>query len=193
MKELRIAIVGSRETEPAIMEEMFNQLVDTTTQLLKRGHSICYTSGGCKQGPDQLLFRLGHRFTNQKKVRFVCYLESDKKLWLKNYNSNVEFIACTPTDLERALIAKHHPAPDKLSDWMWLLHCRNVNIMTGYPMSDKELVDAVFYHAPIGKDGLPTGGTRTGVAYARSRNVPCFNYPSELEGFLKLVNNVKRS
>lgn len=192
MSELRIAIVGSRETDPALLEEMFNRLEEATLRLIKRGRKVVYTSGGCKLGPDQLLFRLAHRFTNRPEVRFVCYLESDKKMWLKSYNQNVEFIACDPSDVERNLIKQIHPAPDKLTDWMWLLHCRNINIMSGYPVNDGELVDAVYFAAPVDKEGVPTGGTRTGVSYARMLGVATFNYPDDIKRWDEFINDEVR-
>lgn len=51
-----------------------------------------------------------------------------------------------------------------------LLHCRNVNQILGKNLNDP--VDAVVCWTESGK---PTGGTRTAILLAESRNIPAFN------------------
>ncbi len=175
-REIRIAIIGSRETEQETMGEMYRLLLKVSTVLLSRGVVVGYDSGACWKGPDQLQFSLAHGGYGRK-LSFKCYLPDDRKLaMLKRVhaNTNIEFIVPPDTPERRAIVTKLHRAPDKLNEISWLLHGRNCNIISGLNL-DRH-VDFVYYSAKTGADGLPTGGTYMGVAYAKSVGVRCIQH-----------------
>lgn len=175
-REIRIAVVGSRETDRETMGEMYRHLLNVNTTLLSLGVDVAYDSGGCWKGPDQLQFSIAHSWMG-KKMGFKCYLPDEKKLAMLqrvHANTNIEFLVPPDTPERREIVRKLHPAPDKLQDFMWLLHGRNCNIVSGLNL-DRH-VDYVYYSAPVASDGLPTGGTRMAVAYAQSVGVPTIRH-----------------
>lgn len=93
-REIRIAIIGSRETEQETMGEMYRHLLKVSAVLLSRGVVVGYDSGACWKGPDQLQFSLA-RSGYGKKLSFKCYLPDDRKLAMLrrvHADTNIEFI-----------------------------------------------------------------------------------------------------
>ena len=171
-KLIRIAIIGSRETPVPVMGEMYRTLLWVIPILISKGYKIIFTSGGCWKGPDQLLFTFAHHGTYGKhaQVEFQCYLPDERKVrWLKEQHPNVEFIVAPDTPERREHVRRLHPYPSKLNDFMWLLHGRNCNIISGADLQTH--VDYVYYNAVLRPDGLPKGGTYMGVAYAKDRGI----------------------
>lgn len=115
--------------------------------------------------------------------KFICYLPDDKKLWLKNINPNVDFRVIPQSERYREIVSHHHPAPDKLKDFAWGLHGRNLNIVMGNELDTP--VDAVYYSAPHDKHDNPKGGTAMGVKYAKECDVPCYNHATDGQAWLE--------
>ncbi|HHS7556405.1 TPA: hypothetical protein ACTPQ1_004697 [Salmonella enterica] len=187
MKTYKIAVIGSRETDQETMSEMYMRLLRGFNALHARDYTICYSSGGCWQGPDQLQFQFARQWANTydqdtgKKVEwgdeFICYLPDEKKLWLKKQHPNVEFRVIHQDERYREIVGQLHPAPENLKEFAWRLHGRNLNIIMGDNLDDP--VDAVYYSAPLDKHGNPTGGTAMGVKYAKQCGVPCYHHALE--------------
>ncbi|MCT7476017.1 hypothetical protein N5V81_13620 [Escherichia coli] len=92
---------------------------------------------------------------------FICYLPDEKKLWLKKQNPNVEFRVIPQDDRYREIVGKFSiPAPEKLQEFAWALHGRNLNIIMGDDLATP--VDAVYYSAPLDKQGNPDRRTAKG-------------------------------
>lgn len=167
-KTIKIAIIGSRETPMPVQGEMYRTMLWVLPILIAKGYKVILTSGGCWKGPDQLLFSFAHHGTygNHAQVEFICYLPDGKKIpWMKEKHPNVQLIVPPDTPERRAHVRALHPVPDKLNDFMWLLHGRNCNIISGEDLQSN--VDYVYYNAELRSDGLPKGGTYMGVAYAK--------------------------
>lgn len=193
MKKIyKIAVIGSRKTDEDTMSEMYMRLLRGFNALHAKDYTIHFSSGGCWCGPDQLQFRFARQWANTidqdtgKKVvwddEFICYLPDEKKLWLKKQNPNVEFRVIPQDDRYREIVGKLHPAPEKLQEFAWALHGRNLNIIMGDDLATP--VGAVYYSAPLDKQGNPTGGTAMGVKYAKQCGIPCYHHA--LEGHLWL-------
>ncbi len=192
-KVYKIAVIGSRETDADTMNEMYMNLLRGFNALHRKGYSFLYSSGGCWKGPDQLEFRFAHQWRNTwdqdtgKRVtwddKFVCYLPDDKKLWLAKQHPNVEFRVIPQDETYREIIRKLHPYPDKLQDFAWALHGRNLNIIMGDHLDSP--VDAVYFSAPLNKHGEPTGGTAMGVKYAKQCGIPCYNHVEDHAAWLE--------
>ncbi|AFQ96561.1 DprA-like DNA recombination-mediator protein [Erwinia phage phiEaH2] len=193
MKEYKIAVVGSRETPPEVMHEMYMVLLRGFNMLIRRNYKILFRSGGCYKGPDQLEFQFARQWDNtidqdtgrkaERPDQFICYLPDDKKLWLKNVHKNVEFRVIEQTEAYREIVSRHHPAPDKLQPFAWGLHGRNLNIVMGDNLDDP--VDAVYYSAEHDKHGNPKGGTAMAVKYAKECGVPCFFHATDARAWLE--------
>lgn len=190
MKTYRIAVIGSRETDKETMDEMYMVLFRGFNMLRNKGYLLEYTSGGCWKGPDQLQFMFARQWRETVQLdkraailsgdKFVCYLPDDKKMtFLPKLHPNVEFRVIEQTQEYRDIVTGLHPYPDKLQDFAFALHGRNLNIIMGDDL--KTPVDAVYYSAPLNKAGKPTGGTAMGVAYAESMGVPTFNHVYDQE------------
>ncbi|ANZ50014.1 hypothetical protein PARSHIK_105 [Erwinia phage vB_EamM_Parshik] len=195
-KIYRIAVIGSRETEEATMSEMYMALLRGFNMLHHRGYKILYSSGGCWKGPDQLQFRFAQQWANTidqdtgKKVvwddEFICYLADNKKMgWLPGLHRNVDFRVIAQDERYRDIVRKLHSYPDKLKEFAWALHGRNLNIIMGDNLDTP--VDAVYYSAPLDKDGNPTGGTAMGVKYAKECGIPCYNHGYDARKWLETV------
>jgi len=182
MKKYRLAIIGSRETDQETMQEMYAQLLAGINILLEKGFELEIVSGGCWKGPDQLQFMLARYFKGDIRITFVCYLPDDKKLWLKEKNPFVDFRVIEQTPLYVEIVRSLHPAPDYLKDFSLKLHGRNLNIIMGDDLHSPS--DAVYYSAPINKQGNPTGGTFMGVMYAKSVNVPTYHHANQGQDWL---------
>jgi len=182
MKKYRLAVIGSRETDPETMKEMYDKLLLGTTILLEKGYTVEWTSGGCWKGPDQIQFTIARVFATDDRVSFMCYLPDDKKLWLKTKNPNVDFRVIEQTEMYNSIVRSLHPAPDYLDDVSMKLHGRNLNIIMGDDLLTP--VDAVYYSAPLDKRGNPKGGTAMGVAYAKSVNVPTYHHARDGDQWL---------
>ena len=70
------------------------------------------------------------------------------------------------------IAATIHPHWFSLSPFAKLLHARNCHQILGPDLSDP--VKFVVFWSPLDSEGLPTGGTRTGVVLAMKHNIPCF-------------------
>ncbi|QVW55106.1 hypothetical protein pEaSNUABM29_00062 [Erwinia phage pEa_SNUABM_29] len=184
MKQYKIAVIGSRETDKETMQEMYMLLLRGFNALRCRGYEFRYTSGGCWKGPDQLQFQFARQWANtydqdtgEKLIltdKFICYLPDDKKLWLAKQHPTVEFRVIPQDERYREIVGKLHPYPEKLQEFAWALHGRNLNIIMGDDLDDP--VDAVYYSAPLNKHGEPTGGTAMGVKYAKQCGIPCYHH-----------------
>ncbi|QVW55858.1 hypothetical protein pEaSNUABM9_00277 [Erwinia phage pEa_SNUABM_9] len=192
-KLYRIAVIGSRKTDADTMNEMYMNLLRGFNALHHRGYKIEYDSGGCWQGPDQLQFRFAQQWRSTydqdtgKRVewddKFICYLPDDKKLWLAKQHPNVEFRVIPQDARYRDIVRELHDYPDKLQDFAWALHGRNLNIIMGDQLDTP--VDAVYYSAPLNKRGEPTGGTAMGVKYAKQCGIPCYNHVDDGAAWLE--------
>lgn len=174
--EIRIAVIGSRETDRGTMKEMYNHLLRLNDVVLSKGITLGYDSGGCWSGPDQLQFSLAHSEWGQR-LNFKCYLPDNKKLAMfkaRHHKTNIEFLVPDDTPARRDIVRGLHPAPHNLSEFAWLAHGRNCNIVAGLNL-DRH-VDFVYYSAELNSKGLPKGGTYMGVAYAQSVGVPTIRH-----------------
>lgn len=195
MKKLyKIAVIGSRDTDQATMDEMYNVLLRGFNMLKRREYDFLYTSGGCWKGPDQLEFMFARQWANTHDVgtgklmvcqdKFVCYLADDKKMaWLPSLHPNVEFRVIPQDERYRDIVRGLHDYPDKLKEFAWALHGRNLNIIMGDDLNTP--VDAVYYSAPLNKHGEPTGGTAMGVKYAKQCGIPCYNHVTDGRSWLE--------
>lgn len=68
-----------------------------------------------------------------------------------------------------------HPAPQKLTQGALKLHTRNIYQVIGFRGQKGVKSDAVIFCADNDSEGLPLGGTRTAVAYARQLGIPIYN------------------
>lgn len=194
MKKLyRIAVIGSRETDEATMSEMYMALLRGFNNLRRRGYDLEYTSGGCWKGPDQLQFKFARQWANtvdqdtgkkfEHNDKFICYLPDNKKMaWLPNLHPTVEFRVIPQDERYREIVGELHPMPEKLQEFAWALHGRNLNIIMGDNLDTP--VDAVFYSAPLDKHGNPKGGTAMGVKYAKQCGIPCYNHATDARKWL---------
>jgi len=198
MKKLyRLAVIGSRKTDQATMHEMYMVLLRGLNMLGRRGYEFLWTSGGCWEGPDQLQFEMARQWRNTVVIgpqgkpmdakpdgQFVCYLPDDKKrAMLSRLHPNVEFRIIAQDERYREIVGNLHPAPDKLQEFAWALHGRNLNIIMGDQLDTP--VDAVYYSAPLNKHGEPTGGTAMGVKYAKQCGIPCYNHVNDARTWLE--------
>lgn len=150
--EIRIAIIGSRETEQEVMGEM-------CTGIFLKLMRCCCPAASCLvtiladagRGLTNSQFSLAHGGYGRK-LNFKCYLPDDRKLAMLqriHANTNIEFIVPPDTPERREIVAKLHRAPDKLSEIAaWLLHGRNCNIISGLNL-DRH-VDFVYFSAKTG-------------------------------------------
>ncbi|ANZ48395.1 DprA-like DNA recombination-mediator protein [Erwinia phage vB_EamM_Caitlin] len=189
----KIAVIGSRETEAETMHEMYTNLLRGFNMLHARGIEFEYTSGGCWKGPDQLQFQFARQWRQtydqdtgkllKLSDKFICYLPDDKKLWLAKQHPNVEFRVIPQDERYREIVRNLHPYPEKLQEFAWALHGRNLNIIMGDTLDSP--VDAVYFSAPLNKHGEPTGGTAMGVKYAKQCGIPCFNHAEDHAAWLE--------
>lgn len=74
-------------------------------------------------------------------------------------------------DEERTrIVTELHPAPDKLTEWAWKAHKRNLNIISDVKLDNP--VDLVVY---AHKSKRVAGGTKLGIDYALSLGIQTFN------------------
>lgn len=189
----KIAVIGSRETDELTMAEMYNSLLTGLTLLSEKGIAVEYRSGGCWKGPDQLQFMIARKEENNQltatgreqalHVNHVCYLADEKKLWLRRRYTTVEFRVIAQDERYREVVGQLHPAPEKLQEFAWALHGRNLNIIMGDDLDSP--VDAVYYSAPLTKYGNPTGGTGMGVKYAKQCGIPCYHHARDGQAWLE--------
>ena len=184
---MKIAVIGSRETESHVMAFMCGLV----RRIAVENPDIIWTSGGCKEGPDDIVTYLAKKYY----INHVIYLPDEwkrKTMHRDGPDLNLVVAADYETDDKyRDIVNGLHPAPDALKDFHYKLHGRNLNIIAGEHLDD--LVDAVLFAAKTNKDGSVKGGTGMGVAYARSRGVPTFNLNhmedvNQLFTFLKNFN-----
>lgn len=173
MKQITLAVIGSRETIEETMQQMGQAAAAFTRAALKAGFAVQWESGGCWKGPDQILFLLADIFKNDNRVSFRVFLPDDKKMWLKTRHPHVMFHVPDITESVREKVKELHAAPDNLKEEHFKLHGRNLFIIAGPKLETP--VDACYFAAPENTDGKVSGGTAMGVAYARQRNIPCFN------------------
>lgn len=148
-------------------------MVGTIRRLSIEHPDIIWTSGGCKEGPDHIITYLASKYG----IKHEIYLPDDYRLnTMKRIDPNLNLIVAADymnDDRYMSVVQDLHPAPDKLQDYHYKLHGRNLNIINGESLDAK--VDAVFYAADVNRDGTVKGGTGMGVAYARSLGIPNFN------------------
>jgi hypothetical protein len=177
---MRIAVIGSRKTQPDVMAMMYGIMRRVTAH-----HDVEVSSGGCEDGPDKIATYLALQY----EVKHVIYAPNEKR---KNAisskgNLNVIIAADYASSQYRNVVRALHPAPDRLNDWSWALHGRNLNIIAGDDLENP--VDAVAFAGKVNRDGGIQGGTGMGVAYARDRGIPCFNFEdiTDVIKFLELI------
>lgn len=85
-----------------------------------------------------------------------------------------------------------HPAPERLSEYALLLHSRNIHQVVGHdtPLKPSEFI---LYYAEEDSAGIPKGGTRTAVMYARQLGITCYNLANlqTLERVLTISHTLK--
>lgn len=185
---MKIAVVGARNTLPEV-----NNLIYATLRYVSKQRTVTFTSGGCDTGPDRALTLFAG-----------CYIDTPHVIYLPTASRQRRFLSQYPdlhtvvavgnyagTEPYRRIVAELHPAPDRLDDYMWSLHGRNLNIIAGPVLT--EPVDAVIYAARRLKGNKIEGGTGIAVAYARSLGIPCYNYnyPEEIAAFYNILTNNK--
>lgn len=172
IKAIKIAVVGSRKTTDAIMTYMGAWIL----VISKKYPDILWRSGGCKDGPDNLITTAAQIYENFKHEIYVAKPE------ILNYRRLANCaLFCASDRFEedpryKEIIRQVHPNPNAvINQPAYLgLHARNFNIISGMNLDDP--VNMVIYAAPIDNQGNPTGGTRTGILYAKSLGIPCFNF-----------------
>lgn len=166
---MKIAVIGSRETKPHVMAFMCG----TVRRLAIDYPEIIWTSGGCKEGPDNIITYLANKYG----IKHEIYLADEyrKRVMGREFpDLNLIVAADYETDDRyRSVVQDLHPAPEYLKEFHYKLHGRNLNIINGENLDAK--VDAVFFAAGTNRDGTVKGGTGMGVAYARSLGIPDFN------------------
>lgn len=166
---MKIAVIGSRETVSAIMAFMCG----TVRRIAMEKPDIVWTSGGCNEGPDNIVTYLAKKY----QLRHEIYLADNyKKQLLHRDDPSLNLIVAADyenDDTYKDIVNELHPNPDALKGFHYKLHGRNLNIIAGENLDS--CVDAVFFAAKTNKDGSVKGGTGMGVAYARSRGVETFN------------------
>lgn len=183
---MKIAVVGARDTRPEV-----NNLIYATLRYVSKHRTVTFTSGGCDTGPDRALTEFARYYTETDHVIYLP-TASRQRRFLSQYPYLHTVVAVgnyAGTEPYRRIVAELHPAADRLDDYSWSLHGRNLNIISGPVLT--EPVDVVIYAARRLKDGGIKGGTGIAVAYAKSLGIPCYNYnyPEEIAAFYTILTN----
>lgn len=185
---MRIAVVGSRDTKPEI-----NNLIYATLRYITQQRNVELVSGGCDEGPDRALTELVLRYPDTLHTIYLPTASRQRKFAYRypHHNTVVAVEDYKGTEPYRRIVAELHPAPDRLDDYTWSLHGRNLNIIAGPVLT--EPVDAVIYAGLRLSNGRVKGGTGMGIAYAESLEIPCYNYtqPKEIAKFYNTLTNNK--
>ncbi len=166
---MKIAVIGSRGTVSEVMAFMCG----TIRRIAMENPDIIWTSGGCNDGPDNIVTYLAKKY----QLGHEIYLPDNyKKNIMHRDDPSLNLIVAADYENDETykdIVEELHPNPDALKDFHYKLHGRNLNIIAGEKLDN--CVDAVFFAAKTNKDGSVKGGTGMGVAYARSRGIKTFN------------------
>lgn len=189
-KIIKIAVIGSRDTDIKIMEFMFHSLKSIISVCKLHDIGIEFRSGGALNGPDDLIRQLAlEPDLFNESVYAKVYLPNKRKLHsMQNYPKQfIKFIVPDITDKIRSLVYELHPYPSVLKDdWLYEYHGRNLYIIGGDDLNDP--VDCVYYSAiPISSERVK-GGTGMGIAYANKLKIPNFNEYVQYKNILDKTN-----
>ena len=152
MKDKYYTGVGSRET-PENIRSIINKL---SLKLQEEGYVL--RSGGA-DGADT--------FFEEKVVLKDIFIP-----W-NDFNKVVHGVIPFETKFSHDILKEIHPAYDKLSQGAVKLHLRNVNQILGEHLDSPS--SFLVCWAPVDKNNIPKGGTRTAWLVAKKYNIPCFN------------------
>lgn len=158
---MKIAVIGSRETP-----DVWNRFLYGCVSVWLSKHEI--RSGLCPAGPDHSVTMAALHFIRDGGKPHNLKIYPVRKNGILN---DYCYFADEKTDEERTrIVTDLHPVPDKLTEWGWGAHKRNLSIINGEALDDP--VDLVVY---AHKSKKVTGGTKIGVDYALTLDIPTFN------------------
>ena len=174
MKQLRIALIGSRELDKKIENHKYiNQCYRVAYRLAEL--NVIFTSGLCKEGMDAYAQRAYSKALEEGKVTekhfevYVSNKEEIQKSPLPNAHlARVMNMARIDeiTELAKSVVGHWH----NCGPYARGMHQRNVHQILGYELNDP--VDAVICWTP---NGNVVGGTATALKLAMKAGIPIFN------------------
>ena len=174
MKQLRIALIGSRELDKkAENHKYINQCYRVAYRLAEL--NVIFTSGLCKEGMDAYAQRAYSKALEEGKVTekhfevYVSNKEEIQKSPLPNAHlARVMNMARIDeiTELAKSVVGHWH----NCGPYARGMHQRNVHQILGYELDNP--IDAVICWTPNGKI---QGGTATAIKLAIANGIPVFN------------------
>ena len=174
MKQLRIALIGSRELDKKIENHKYiNQCYRVAYRLAEL--NVIFTSGLCKEGMDAYAQRAYSKALEEGKVtekHFEVYVSNQAEIQkspLPNAHlARVMNMARIDeiTELAKSVVGHWH----NCGPYARGMHQRNVHQILGYELNDP--VDAVICWTP---NGNVVGGTATALKLAMKAGIPIFN------------------
>ena len=174
MKQLRIALIGSRELDKKIENHKYiNQCYRVAYRLAEL--NVIFTSGLCKEGMDAYAQRAYSKALEEGKVtdkHFEVYVSNQAEIQkspLPNAHlARVMNMAKIDkiTELAESVVGHWH----NCGPYARGMHQRNVHQILGYELNDP--VDAVICWTP---NGNVVGGTATALKLAMKAGIPIFN------------------
>jgi len=160
MKEKYATVIGSRN----ITKEEYIVLRDVATKLAYEGYTL--RSGGA-EGADSTINHLCKVEIIIPWNGFNHFQHNGKRIFTLGLLPHVS--------LAEAKAKSIHPAPERLTQGALKLHTRNIYQIIGPYGNDGYKSDIVVFCADADENGIPVGGTRTGVVYAQQLDIPTFN------------------
>ena len=174
MKQLRIALIGSRELDKKIENHKYiNQCYRVAYRLAEL--NVIFTSGLCKEGMDAYAQRAYSKALEEGKVtekHFEVYVSNKEEIQqspLPNAHlARVMNMARIDeiTELAKSVVGHWH----NCGPYARGMHQRNVHQILGYELNDP--VDAVICWTP---NGNVVGGTATALKLSMKAGIPIFN------------------
>ena len=174
MKQLRIALIGSRELDKKIENHKYiNQCYRVAYRLAEL--NVIFTSGLCKEGMDAYAQRAYSKALEEGKVtdkNFEVYVSNEEEI-RKSPLPNAHLARVMNmarideiTELAKSVVGHWH----NCGPYARGMHQRNVHQILGYELNDP--VDAVICWTP---NGNVVGGTATALKLAMKAGIPIFN------------------
>ena len=174
MKQLRIALIGSRELDKKTENHKYiNQCYRVAYRLAEL--NVIFTSGLCKDGMDAYAQRAYSKALEEGKVtdkHFEVYVSNQAEIQkspLPNAHlARVMNMAKIDeiTELAKSVVGHWH----NCSPYARGMHQRNVHQILGYELNDP--IDAVICWTP---NGNVVGGTATALKLSMKAGIPIFN------------------
>ena len=174
MKQLRIALIGSRELDKKVENHKYiKQCYKVAYRLAEL--NVIFTSGLCKDGMDAYAQRAYSKALEEGKVtekHFEVYV-SNKEEIQKSPLPNAHLARVMNmtkidkiTELAESVVGHWH----NCGPYARGMHQRNVHQILGYELNDP--VDAVICWTP---NGAVVGGTATAIRISMKYGIPVFN------------------